>query len=54
MVYLEAFIQGFSLKQLLSIYLGNSREGFYSSGAAGPISAVLVGVASYVRVSQVC
>ena len=53
MLYLEAVIEGFSFKQLSHIYLGNSRGEFYLQWSCGPISAILVGVAPYVRVSQV-
>ena len=50
MVYLEAVIQGFSLKWLFCVYLGNSRGGVYSQWSCR--SAVLVGVGSFVGVSQ--
>ena len=55
MVYLEAVIQGFSLKK--SFYFIFTWEipvvGSISSRAAGTMSAVLVGVGSVVGVSQV-
>ena len=50
MVYLEAVIQGFSLKWLFYIYLGNSRGGVHFQWSCR--SAVLVGVGSFVGVSQ--
>ena len=50
MVYLEAVIQGFSLKRLFYIYLGNSRGGVHFQWSCR--SAVLVGVGSFVGVSQ--
>ena len=55
MVYLEAVIQGFSLKKLFYfIYtLGIPVVGSISSRAAGTMSAVLVEVGSFVGVSQV-
>ena len=56
MVYLEAVIQGFSLKKLFYfIYtLGIPVVGSISSRAAGTMSAVLVEVGSFVGISQVC
>ena len=50
MVYVEAVIQGFSLKWLFYIYLGNSRGGVHFQWSCR--SAVLVGVGSFVGVSQ--
>ena len=50
MEYLEAVIQGFSLKWLFYIYLGNSRGGVHFQWSCR--SAVLVGVGSFVGVSQ--
>ena len=50
LVYLEAVIQGFSLKWLFYIYLGNSRGGVHFQWSCR--SAVLVGVGSFVGVSQ--
>ena len=50
MVYLEAVIQGFSLKLVIFIYLGNSRGGVHFQWSCR--SAVLVGVGSFVGVSQ--
>ena len=50
MVYLEAVIQGFSLKWLFYIYLGNSRGGIHFQWSCK--SAVLVGEGSFVGVSQ--
>ena len=50
MVYLEAVIQGFSLKWLFYIYLGNSRGGFHFQWSC--TSAVLVGVGSFAGVFQ--
>ena len=50
MVYLEAVIQGFSLKWLFYTYLGNSRGGFHFQWSCR--SAVFVGVGSIAGVSQ--
>ena len=50
MVYLEAVIQGFSFKNVIFIYLGNSRGGVYFQWSCR--SAVLAGVESVVGVSQ--
>ena len=50
MVYFEAVIQGFSLKWLFDIYLGNSHGGVHFQWRCR--SAVLVGVFSFVGVSQ--
>ena len=50
MVYLEAVIQGFSLKRLFYIYLRYSRGGIHFQWSWR--SAVLVGVGSFVGVSQ--
>ena len=50
MVYLEAVIQGFSLKWLFYIYLGNSRGGVHFQWSCK--STVLVGMGSFAGVSQ--
>ena len=50
MVYLEAVIQGFSLKWIFYIYLGNSHGGVHFEWRCR--SAVLTGVGSFVGVSQ--
>ena len=55
MVYLEAAIQGFSLEKvnLFYVYLGIPVVGLISCKAAGSMTAVLLGIGSFVGISQV-